>query len=399
VQSVRASSAIRAWPDEAGSAAGDLVRDAIGSSGESIDPTTRAFMESHFGRSFGHVRVHRGPAADASARAVDALAYTTGHHIVFADTQYAPKTSEGRKRLAHELSHVVQQAEGPVDGHAVGDGLQVSHPDDAFEREAHQVASGIERSPTGETAGRDAGAARRHAAGTAPLPPTPSRPSAVPATPVQRVAPAVVAGIAGGAALLAGGAYLLWAKHCLDPLNQPMYDNTFNKFLPKYQSDMGKPVANRVWDAFGHCWVACAGTEKCGATATAVAGKSREFWREYAPSWLGNPKHDSYEQDTNNQTTGRGFGSKKLDCYDACDKAARSGGLDLTAPEGTCFTVAAGEYPAPCEPGGPGPGAPAPGAGASPAGAPGAGGAPDAGVGGGPSDAGTGGLPGGVPGP
>jgi hypothetical protein len=98
-----------------------------------------------------------------------------------------------------------------------------------------------------------------------------------------------------------------------------------------------------VWDAFGHCWIGCAGTEKCGATATAIAGKSREFYREY----IGGGPHDSYEQDTHNQTTGRGFGDEKLDCFDACDNAVRTGGLDLSAPDGTCYD-GAGEYPAPC---------------------------------------------------
>jgi hypothetical protein len=157
-----------------------------------------------------------------------------------------------------------------------------------------------------------------------------------------------------------------------------MVDETFVRFLPAYHRDVGRPVHNRVWDAFGHCWIACAGTKKCGETATAIAGKSREFYRQY----IGGGPHDSYEQDTNNQTIGRGFGSKGLDCFAACDAAVRTGKLDLSAPEGTCYD-GAGEYAAPCEPGGPGPGSPATAAASPPAASSADAGTP------GPTDAGT----------
>jgi hypothetical protein len=67
-------------------------------------------MEPRFGHDFGHVRVHADTAAADSARAVHALAYTVGHHVVMGAGRYLPHSNPGRKLLAHELTHVVQQA-------------------------------------------------------------------------------------------------------------------------------------------------------------------------------------------------------------------------------------------------------------------------------------------------
>ena len=71
---------------------------------------TRTFFETRFGHDFSRVRIHSDPAAAASAQAVDAQAYTVGQHVVFAPGQYAPDSGTGRRLLAHELTHVVQQA-------------------------------------------------------------------------------------------------------------------------------------------------------------------------------------------------------------------------------------------------------------------------------------------------
>src|SRR5438445_3030701 len=58
---------------------------------------------------FGTVQVHTDPVAAASARAIDAMAYTSGNHVVFARGQYAPHSPQGRQLIAHELTHVIQQ--------------------------------------------------------------------------------------------------------------------------------------------------------------------------------------------------------------------------------------------------------------------------------------------------
>ena len=72
----------------------------------------RSEMESRFGTSFGDVRVHSGGIASSAASNLDANAFTVGHHIAFADAQYQPESMHGRRLLAHELAHVVQQRRG-----------------------------------------------------------------------------------------------------------------------------------------------------------------------------------------------------------------------------------------------------------------------------------------------
>jgi hypothetical protein len=116
------------------------VQDVIGSPGEELEPATRSSMERRFGTSFSDVRIHDNDEAAASAEALNAEAYTTGTHIVFSDGLYAPDSAEGQRTLAHELAHVMQQRNGPVSGMAIGDGLSVSEPDDAFEKAAEDRA-------------------------------------------------------------------------------------------------------------------------------------------------------------------------------------------------------------------------------------------------------------------
>jgi hypothetical protein len=77
--------------------------------GTPLPAELRSYFEPRFGQSFGHVRVHTGDEAEAGARAVRARAYTTGRDIVFGAGQYAPETTDGKRLLAHELVHVVQQ--------------------------------------------------------------------------------------------------------------------------------------------------------------------------------------------------------------------------------------------------------------------------------------------------
>jgi hypothetical protein len=80
-----------------------------GSPGQPLDSMTRGFMESRFGHDFSKVRVHTDARAAESARAVNAQAYTVGHNVVFGSGLYAPESDAGRRLLAHELSHVLQQ--------------------------------------------------------------------------------------------------------------------------------------------------------------------------------------------------------------------------------------------------------------------------------------------------
>jgi hypothetical protein len=86
-----------------------IVHEVLRSPGQPLDVMTRAFMESRFGHDFSGVRVHTDTRAAESAGAVNALAYTIGHKVVFAAGQYAPSTHDGRELLAHELTHTLQQ--------------------------------------------------------------------------------------------------------------------------------------------------------------------------------------------------------------------------------------------------------------------------------------------------
>ena len=96
-----------------------IVQDTVRAPGQALDPSTRAFMEPRFGRDLGDVRVHIDAQAAASARAVQAKAYTVGQDVVFAEGQFTPATTSGRELLAHELAHTVQQRGGngspPID--------------------------------------------------------------------------------------------------------------------------------------------------------------------------------------------------------------------------------------------------------------------------------------------
>lgn len=85
------------------------VNKVLNSSGHMLDASVRNFMEPRFGYDFSKVRVHSDPAAMRSARSIDAKAYTSGNHIVFGQGQYQPDTEKGKRLLAHELTHVMQQ--------------------------------------------------------------------------------------------------------------------------------------------------------------------------------------------------------------------------------------------------------------------------------------------------
>ncbi|MFO0718161.1 MAG: DUF4157 domain-containing protein [Nitrospira sp.] len=99
-------------PQSAGSLSS--VQHVLASPGRPLDASTRDFFAARFGHDFGDVRVHDDAAAAASARGVQALAYTVGTDLVFGAGQYSPGTSAGRHLLAHELTHVIQQRGRPA---------------------------------------------------------------------------------------------------------------------------------------------------------------------------------------------------------------------------------------------------------------------------------------------
>jgi hypothetical protein len=90
------------------------VEQVLTSPGNQLEPALRQDMEQRFGDDFSDVRVHTDNKAADSARALKSLAYTVGSNIVFGNAQFAPSTSKGKKLLAHELTHVVQQRDSSV---------------------------------------------------------------------------------------------------------------------------------------------------------------------------------------------------------------------------------------------------------------------------------------------
>jgi Domain of unknown function (DUF4157) len=106
--------------------------------GQPLDPPTRTWMESRFGRDFADVRVHQDESAAQAARALRAHAFTIGPDIYFGAGRFQPDAGEGRKLLAHELTHVVQQRSGAGTQEMAKPVL--SEPEDASELEAESVA-------------------------------------------------------------------------------------------------------------------------------------------------------------------------------------------------------------------------------------------------------------------
>jgi hypothetical protein len=86
-----------------------IVHEVLRSPGQPLDPAMHAFMEPRFSADFSQVRIHTDTRAAESAHAVNALAYTVGHDVVFGANNYAPSSHNGRRLLAHELAHTIQQ--------------------------------------------------------------------------------------------------------------------------------------------------------------------------------------------------------------------------------------------------------------------------------------------------
>lgn len=123
------------------------VHDVIGSGGRPMEPDVREDMEARLGHDFSDVRIHDDATAADSAKAVNAHAYTVGSNVVFQRDVYDPSSAQGKTTLAHELTHVIQQRSGPVDGTSAPGGIKVSDPSDRFEREASANADRVMAGP------------------------------------------------------------------------------------------------------------------------------------------------------------------------------------------------------------------------------------------------------------
>jgi hypothetical protein len=125
----------RAAGESQSATAPPIVHEVLGSPGRPLAQGTREFMESRFGHDFSAVRLHTDLHAAESAGAVNALAYTVGQDVVFGAGQYQPETTAGKRLLAHELTHTIQQAAG------LQTKLEISAPGDRHEQEAEHMAA------------------------------------------------------------------------------------------------------------------------------------------------------------------------------------------------------------------------------------------------------------------
>lgn len=114
-----------------------LMHEVLRSPGRPLDEGTRNFLEPRFGHDFGRVRVHTDVQAAKSASAVGALAYTVGQDVVFGAGRYEPATNEGRRLIAHELTHTLQQRSGSQ----LSASLVINEPGDRYEREADRISN------------------------------------------------------------------------------------------------------------------------------------------------------------------------------------------------------------------------------------------------------------------
>lgn len=123
-------------------------------SGQALDSEVQDEVGGALGADLSGVNVHTSPEADELNRDVGAKAFTTGQDIFFREGEYDPRSTSGKELLTHELSHVVQQGSGQVQGGGSGE-MRVNEPGDQFEREADAVAKSVAEGAGAEVAGAD----------------------------------------------------------------------------------------------------------------------------------------------------------------------------------------------------------------------------------------------------
>lgn len=114
--------------------ASSIVQEVLRSPGQPLDAQTRGYFQPRFGYDFSRVRVHVGDRASNSAAALGASAYTFGQQVVFGPGRFDPVSSTGRRLIAHELAHTIQQR---------GSGQEAPGKASAREWEADRAASRV----------------------------------------------------------------------------------------------------------------------------------------------------------------------------------------------------------------------------------------------------------------
>ncbi|MBV8255952.1 MAG: DUF4157 domain-containing protein [Chitinophaga sp.] len=121
----------RSGAGEATSTVSSEVSAGIGATrgqGSGMSDNTKHFMESRFGADFSDVRIHTGDYAANLSRDLNAQAFTVGNDIYFNNGKYSPETDGGRRLLAHELTHTLQQGASGPDARRKPGSLPISSP-------------------------------------------------------------------------------------------------------------------------------------------------------------------------------------------------------------------------------------------------------------------------------
>lgn len=129
-------SAERSMPESVPS----IVHEVLHAPGRPLNGDIRSFMEERFGHDFSRVRVHTDAKAAESAGAVNALAYSVGRDVVFGKAQFSPGTQVGKRLIAHELTHVMQQSDSKISD----TNLALGKVNSQHEREAESVAARLD---------------------------------------------------------------------------------------------------------------------------------------------------------------------------------------------------------------------------------------------------------------
>ncbi|MFT3681145.1 MAG: DUF4157 domain-containing protein [Ferruginibacter sp.] len=106
--------------------------------GQALSNEVRNFYEPRFGHDFSNVKIHTDTIAAKSAQSINALAYTSKNNIVFNEGQYSPSTSNGKRLLGHELTHVVQQGSGDAYKHSGDFVRNINKPSAVIHRVAQE---------------------------------------------------------------------------------------------------------------------------------------------------------------------------------------------------------------------------------------------------------------------
>jgi Domain of unknown function (DUF4157) len=232
--------------------------------GRPLDPGVRQRMENAVGADLGSVRVHTDGTARGLTDSLDARAFTSGSDVFFSPGSYRPDSSDGRRLLAHELTHVAQQAAGRVPG-SPG---EIRPPGDALEREAESTARRSTARPSGAAGRRrrrNGGLQRQEAAA-----PVTETPAPGPETPAPGAAPAAAApeeegGFWARVRNLGAGAREAWDKLA----------DVASEWAPKILGFLTNPVGALL----GHGWLELPDRYKPGILNTILEYSEAIFGR------------------------------------------------------------------------------------------------------------------------